>query len=138
MIKGAPDPVHLVVPDQTTADVLVSIADNLAGHRAQPFAVGARQAEGRHTLTFDGQPAQDPTCKLSREGQRTGVSFLLEEDRARALILRSPIVDVRSVLAKHLVAGGPAVASGRLDYLFEVGTGNREGTARPPRPRRQN
>ncbi len=29
--KAAPAPVHLVVPDKVTADVLVSIADNLAG-----------------------------------------------------------------------------------------------------------
>ena len=45
--------------------------------------------------------------------RRTGpaVSFLLEEDRARALSLRSPIVDVRAVLARHVVAGGPAVNS---------------------------
>ena len=27
----APEPVHLVVPDKATADVLASIADNLAG-----------------------------------------------------------------------------------------------------------
>src|SRR5207253_10560440 len=40
-------------------------------------------------------------------------------DRARALSLRTPIVDVRSVLARHVVAGGPAVSSFRLDYLVE-------------------
>ncbi|SDP03176.1 hypothetical protein SAMN04487905_101506 [Actinopolyspora xinjiangensis] len=51
------------------------------------------------------------------EAERTAVSFLLEEDRARALTLRSPVVDVRAALARHVVAGGPPVASYRLDYL---------------------
>ena len=45
------------------------------------------------------------------------MSFLLEEDRARAFSLRSPIVDVRAALARHVVAGGPAVSALRLDYL---------------------
>ena len=49
------------------------------------------------------------------------MSFLLEEDRARGFTLRSPIVDVRDVLARHVVAGGPAVASLRLDYLVRWG-----------------
>ena len=33
------------------------------------------------------------------------------------MTLRSPIVDLRATLARHVVAGGPAVNSGRLDYL---------------------
>ena len=36
--------------------------------------------------------------------------------------LRTPIVDLRSVLARHVVAGGPAVNSYRLDYLVEWAT----------------
>lgn len=51
--------------------------------------------------------------------QRLALSFLLDEDRARAMALRCPIVDLRRVLAQHLVAGGPAIDSGRLDYLVE-------------------
>jgi hypothetical protein len=70
---------------------------------------------GRKPLTFNGEDAQVPAA-LS-ESDRTAVSFLLEEDRARALTLRSPIVDVRAALARHLVAGGPPVSSFRLDYL---------------------
>ena len=45
------------------------------------------------------------------------MSFLLEEDRARAFVLRTPIIDVRAALALHLVPGGPSSSSGRLDYL---------------------
>ena len=44
------------------------------------------------------------------------MSFLLKESRARAFTLRTPIVDVRAALARHLV-GGSTVNSGRLDYL---------------------
>src|SRR5699024_1997182 len=72
---------------------------------------------GRPALTFNGEEAQIP-AKLT-EKARTGVSFLLEEDRARAFTLRSPIVDVRTALSRHIVAGGPAVSSLRLDYLVE-------------------
>lgn len=113
--KEAPSPVHLVVPDQITADVLVSIADNLAGIELSRLRWARDREEGRPPLTFDGQPAKVPR-KLSNK-ERTGVSFLLEEDRARAFKVRSPIVDLRVVLARHLVAGGPAVNSLRLDYL---------------------
>ena len=111
----APLPVHLVVPDQTTADVLVSIADNLAGVELSRLRWQRDRDEGRPALTYDGEPATVP-APLS-EVARTAVSFLLESDRARALHVRSPIVDVRAVLAQHVVAGGPAVNSLRLDYL---------------------
>ena len=47
--------------------------------------------------------------------ERLAVSFLLEEDRARAMSLRWPLVDLRSVLARHVVAGGPTFEAGRLD-----------------------
>ena len=40
------------------------------------------------------------------------MSFLLEEDRARALALRRPVVNLRETLANHVVAGGPAYDSG--------------------------
>lgn len=113
----APAPVHLVVPDQSTADVLVSIADNLAGVELSRLRWKRDKDQGRPPLTFDGEPAVIP-AKLS-EAARTAVSFLLEEDRSRAVTLRSPVVDIRAVLARHVVAGGPAVNSGRLDYLVE-------------------
>lgn len=112
-----PAPVHLVVPDESTADVLVSIADNLAGIELSRLRWQRDKDQGRPALTFDGEPAVIP-AKLP-EGDRTAVSFLLEEDRARAVTLRSPLVDIRAVLARHVVAGGPAVNSGRLDYLVE-------------------
>lgn len=111
----APSPVHLVVPDKPTADVLVSIADNLAGIELSRLRWQRDKQMGREPLTFNGEPAAIPP-KLP-ESDRTAVSFLLEEDRARALTLRSPIVDVRTALAHHVVAGGPTIGSYRLDYL---------------------
>jgi hypothetical protein len=113
----APSPVHLVVPDKPTADVLVSIADNLAGIELSRLRWERDRKLGREPLTFNGEPAAIPP-KLP-ESDRTAVSFLLEEDRARALTLRSPIVDLRTALACHVVAGGPAINSYRLDYLVE-------------------
>ncbi len=115
--KASPSPVHLVVPDRTTADVLVSIADNLAGVELSRLRWQRDKDQGRPQLTFDGEPAAMPP-KLT-ETQRTAVSFLLEEDRARAVTLRSPIVDIRAALSRHVVAGGPEGNSGRLDYLVE-------------------
>lgn len=115
--KTTPAPVHLVVPDQITADVIVSIADNLAGVELSRLRWERDIDQRRPALTFDGEPAAIPPALP--ETERTAVSFLLEEDRARAVTLRSPIVDVRAVLARHVVAGGPAVSSGRLDYLVE-------------------
>lgn len=110
-----PDPVHLVVPDRATADVLASIADNLAGVELSRLRWARDKQMGRPTLTFNGEEAIVPSALSARE--RTAVSFLLEEDRARAFILRTPVVDVRSALALHLVPGGPSVSAGRLDYL---------------------
>ena len=110
-----PEPIHLVVPDKATADVLVSIADNLAGVELSRIRWENDKIMGRPPLTFNGEPADIPK-RLTQE-ERTAVSFLLEEDRARTFTLRSPIVDVRAVLARHLVAGGSTVNSGRLDYL---------------------
>jgi hypothetical protein len=115
--KEAPKPVHLVVPDKATADVLVSMADNLAGVELSRLRWQRDKDQGRPALTFDGESAAIPPALP--ETDRTAVSFLLEEDRARALTLRSPIVDIRAALARHVVAGGPAVSSSRLDFLLE-------------------
>jgi hypothetical protein len=112
-----PDPTHICVPDVGTADLLASIADALAGVELSRLRWQRDLDEGRPALTFNGEPATLP-APLS-ETERTGVSFLLEEDRARALSLRTPTVDVRAVLARHVVAGGPAVNSYRLDYLVQ-------------------
>lgn len=110
-----PGPVHLVVPDATTADVLTSIADNLAGIELSRLRWKRDKEMGRPALTFNGEEAQIPPALPAQS--RLAVSFLLEEDRARALTLRSPIVDVRAALERHVVAGGPAVSAMRLDYL---------------------
>ncbi len=109
--------VHLVVPERATADVLASIADSLAGVEIARLRWEHDLAEGRDPLTFDGEPANVPD-PLTVE-QRLAVSFLLEEDRARAMALRTAIVDVRRVLAGHVVVGGPPTDAGRLDYLVE-------------------
>ncbi|NKY53390.1 hypothetical protein [Nocardia vermiculata] len=121
--RPAHAPVHLVVPDPSTADVLASIADNLAGIELSRLRWEHDRAMGRTPLTFDGEPAEIPSAL--RETARTAVSFLLEEDRARALELRSPVVDLREALAQHIVAGGPAVAAQRLDYLVGWAEGER-------------
>jgi hypothetical protein len=112
-----PAPVHLVVPDRATADVLVSIADNLAGIELSRLRWLRDKEQGRPALTFNGEEAVIPNPL--REPARTAVSFLLEEDRARVLRVRSPIVDVGAALRRHVVAGGPEVNSFRLDYLVE-------------------
>ncbi|SFT43432.1 hypothetical protein SAMN04487904_10261 [Actinopolyspora lacussalsi subsp. righensis] len=124
-----PGPVHLVVPDQPTADVLVSIADNLAGIELSGLRWRRDELMGRTPLTFDGEPAEIPHSLP--ETARTAVSFLLEEDRARALTLRSPIIELRESLARHVVAGGPPVASHRLDYLVRWTETATEGAVKP-------
>lgn len=115
--KGEPFPVHLVVPDAATADVLASIADTLAGVELSGLRWKRDKEMGRAALTFNGDPATVP--KKLTEDERRGVSFLLEEDRARALTLRSPVVDLRAVITRHFVAGGPTSNAGRLDYLVK-------------------
>ncbi len=109
------EPVCLVVPDAPSADVLVSMADSLAGVETSRLRWERDREMGRPALTFDGEPAVVPAPLT--ETQRVAVSFLLEEDRARAMSLRWAIVDLRRVLSAHVVAGGPGVDSGRLDYL---------------------
>ena len=110
-------PVHLVVPDRPTADLLSSVADSLAGVELSRLRWQRDLDQGRTPLTFDGEPATVPD-PLS-ETERLAVSFLLEEDRARAMSLRCPFVIAQSVLAGHLTPGGPTVDAGRLDYLVE-------------------
>jgi hypothetical protein len=111
------DPIHLIVPDKPTADLLSSVADSLAGVELSRLRWQRDLDQGRPALTFDGEPATIPL--LLSETERLAVSFLLEEDRARAMTLRCPIVSIHSVLAGHLTPGGPTADSGRLDYLVE-------------------
>lgn len=123
-----PDPVHLVVPDATTADVLTSIADHLAGAELSRLRWETDRTMGRPTLTFNGEPAQVPR-QLS-ELERTGVSFLLEEDRARAFTLRSPVVNLQRALSHQLIPGGPESDSLRLDYLVAWASPDGAGASR--------
>ncbi|KHL18317.1 hypothetical protein CLV56_3254 [Mumia flava] len=116
VVESSDDPIHLVVPDAPTADVLVSIADSLAGVELSRLRWQRDLDEGREPLTFDGEPATVPD-PLPDEA-RIAVSLLLEEDRARAMSLRQPVIDLRRTLASHLVVGGPSSESGRLDYLL--------------------
>jgi hypothetical protein len=115
-------PLHVVVPDPTTADVLVSSADSLAGVELSRLRWQRDLDEGRPALTFDGEDATVPD-PLPADA-RLAVSFLLEEDRARAMSLRQPVVDLRGLLDRHMVAGGPIFDSGRLDYLLRWAEAN--------------
>lgn len=117
LTERAARPIHLVVPESATADLLASVADSLAGVEIARLRWEHDRAMGREPLRFDGTPADIPHAL--NEHQRLAVSFLLEEDRARAMSLRSTVVDLRRVLAGHVVAGGPATDAGRLDYLVE-------------------
>lgn len=112
-------PLHVIVPDRVTADVLVSAADSVAGVELSRMRWQRDLDMGREALTFDGTPATlaDPL----NEYERLGVAFLLEDDRSRALKTRTPIIELRRTLASHLTAGGPAVDAGRLDYLVAWG-----------------
>ena len=68
----APSPVHLVVPDTATADVLVSIADNLAGIELSRLRWERDVQMGRPALTFNGEPAEMPAA-ARRVGPDRGV-----------------------------------------------------------------
>ncbi|MCU1676417.1 MAG: hypothetical protein JWM93_1175 [Frankiales bacterium] len=108
-------PIHIIVADGATADLLVTAADSLAGVELSRLRWQHDVDSGRPALTFDGEAAMIPDAL--DEDERLAISFLLEGDRARALTLRTPIVDLRSVVASHVIPGGPAVDAGRLDYL---------------------
>lgn len=110
-----PAPIHVVVPDTTTADILVSIADSLAGKELSRLRWDRDKQQGRAALTYNGEPAVVPPRLPERD--RLAVSFLLEQDRTRTMRARSTIVDLRAALASLVTAGGPAVNSLRLDYL---------------------
>ncbi|WP_229115855.1 hypothetical protein [Parenemella sanctibonifatiensis] len=116
MAQVGEDPVHIVVPDLTTADLLVSIADSVAGVELRRIRWQHDLDQGRQPLTFEGEPATVPD-ELHPHA-RLAASFLLEADRSRALRLRSAIVDVRGTLSTLVVAGGPRRDSLRLDYLL--------------------
>ena len=66
-----PDPVHLVVPDKATADVLASIADNLAGVELSRLRWERDKEMGRPALTFDGEPATIPARSPRRADRRS-------------------------------------------------------------------
>lgn len=112
---GLAAPIHLIVPDSPTADLLVSIADSLAGIEINRLRWARDLEAGRTPLTYDGEPVDMP--EPLDEAARLAVSFLLEEDRARAFVSRTLVVVLRDVLAFHLVPGGPLVDAGRLDLL---------------------
>jgi hypothetical protein len=113
-------PVHVVVPDAPTADLLVSIADAAAGVELSRLRWEHDLAQGREALTFDGEPATVPEPLTA--SQRLAASFLLEVDRARTMLLRAATVNLTRVVAGHIVPGGPTYESGRLDYLVTWAT----------------
>lgn len=110
-----PAPIHVVVPDSTTADILVSIADSVAGKELSRLRWEQDKHQGRPTLTYNGDPAVVPSRLPEKD--RVAVSFLLEQDRTRTMKMRSSIADLRATLAALVTPGGPAVNSLRLDYL---------------------
>ena len=112
----SPEPVHVVVPDSGTADLLVGIADSIAGSELSRLRWQRDKDQDRPALTFDGETAVIPPPLPERD--RTAVSFLLEQDRARTMRSRIPIADLRATLAALVTAGGPAVNSLRADYLY--------------------
>lgn len=107
-------PVHVVVPDAASADLLASTADLLAGVELSRLRWGRDEEMGRPALTHQGEPARIPAPLSGVE--RTAVSFLLEQDRARALRMRTPVLVATDVLARHLIPGGASVLARRLDY----------------------
>lgn len=110
-------PIHLVFPDGATGDLLVTAADSVAGVELSRMRWQRDLDMGRAALTFDGTPAK--LAPALNEHERLGAAFLLEADRSRALQTRTPIVDLRRVLAAHVTPGGPAIDAFRLDYLVE-------------------
>jgi len=74
-----PAPVHIVVPDSTTADSLVSIADSVAGKELSRLRWERDNLQGRPALTYNGELAAIPPRLPEKD--RVAVSFLLEQDR---------------------------------------------------------
>lgn len=109
-----PDPVQVVVPDPTTADLLATTADLLAGIELSRLRWVRDHAMGRPLLTYNGEPATMP--KPLEGARRSAVSFLLEQDRARMLQVRTPIVNLTSLVSRHFVPGGPGFEAARLDF----------------------
>ncbi|WP_211253497.1 hypothetical protein [Knoellia subterranea] len=107
--------VHIVLPDAATADLLVSIADSLAGVELSRLRWERDLEQGRKALTWGGEPATVPEALTDH--QRLAVSFLLDQDRSRAMTLRWLLIDLRAVMKRHFAVGGPLVDHGRLDYL---------------------
>lgn len=105
------DPIQVVLPDSASGDLLVS----LAGTEISRLRWERDLEVGRPPLTFDGEPASLPDALT--EHQRLAVSFLLDQDRGRAMTLRESFVDLRTVLRRHFVPGGVLSDAGRLDYL---------------------
>ena len=116
--REAPSPVHLVVPDQPTADVLVSIADNLAGVELSRLRWERDKQMGRAALTFNGEPATDPAQAARDPTAPRCRSCWRRTAPVRSRCAHRSSTSVRP-LARHVVAGGPAVNSLRLDYLVE-------------------
>lgn len=114
---GSQDPIHVIVPDAATADLLTSTADQLAGQELNRLRWVRDQQMGRPLLTYNGEPATMP--RALEGARRTAVSFLLEQDRARMLKVRTPVVDLTSVLRRHFVPGGAEFEASRLDFLVE-------------------
>ena len=110
-----PEPIQIVLPDTATGDLLVSIADSLAGTEISRLRWARDLEVGRPALTFDGDPATVPEALT--ECQRLAVSFLLDQDRGRAMILRESFIDLRAIVRRHFVPGGALSDTGRLDYL---------------------
>lgn len=110
-----PAPIHVVVPDRATADLLASTADLLAGVEISRLRWQRDQDMGRPLLTFDGEKATMP--KRLEGARRVAVSFLLEQDRARMLRVRNPIVDLTALMSAYWTVGGAAVSALRLDYV---------------------
>lgn len=113
--SGSPEPIQIVLPDSATGDLIVSMADSLAGTEISRLRWAHDLAVGRPALTFDGEPAVVPEALSDR--QRLAVSFLLDQDRGRAMALRTSFVDLRDVLRRHVVPGGVLSDAGRLDYI---------------------
>lgn len=114
-----PSRINIIVPDKQTGDILASIADVLAGNEISRLRWERDIDMDREPVTFDGSPANIP-LEISPE-QRLGISFLLEDDRARAFKTRVTNINLLSVLTELFISGGPAAPTGRLDYTVRWG-----------------